>query len=200
MHFHTQVARSLSLSFARSGSQGHTQSRKPSVDADRARHPHDVASCRAPVLRGTLRVEDKTARHCGCRAVLDDPDEVSHGVVASQKGTRMSGGTCATGVCEQKHSFCASPRPAVPQQKLQSSPRFGALKAYVPMRILLPRTVGRLLEGRLRKGRAEAAASQASSQLPLAFLRGSTVLHTAVYRTCLDLQHAAARTSGETRG
>ena len=41
----------------------------------------------------------------------------------------------------QKHSFCTSPRPAVPQQKLQSSPWCGALKVNIPMRIIFRRSV-----------------------------------------------------------
>ena len=41
----------------------------------------------------------------------------------------------------QKHSFGASPRPAVQQQKLLSSPRFGALKDNIPMCITFRRSV-----------------------------------------------------------
>ena len=41
----------------------------------------------------------------------------------------------------KKHSFCASPCPATQQQKLLSSPWFGAPKTDVPMSCLFPNSV-----------------------------------------------------------
>ena len=47
----------------------------------------------------------------------------------------------APGFLRNKHSVCASPSPAVQQQKPLSRPRFGALKANIPMCIIFRRNV-----------------------------------------------------------
>ena len=56
-------------------------------------------------------------------------------------GTRPRDRDSDAGVCEKQHSFCASLCFAIQQQRLLSSPRFGALKAYAPEGLLIRRNV-----------------------------------------------------------
>ena len=62
-------------------------------------------------------------------AVLLGTDTPQGDPKTRESRTTLTCAACDTCVCEQKHSFRASPCPAVRQQKLQSGPRFGLLKA-----------------------------------------------------------------------